>query len=269
MTRRQIIGVLSGAFAARALRAESVLTVAGVDHLKFRVASAGASALFYSSLFGGEIVALRNSTFQDSPQTDEIFLHIGEQPGPYLMFATVRSGEQPGLDHISLLAGPLSAARPNLERAGIPLIKPDQWGIWFRDPDNNLIELIYGPTRATFRAVGSQVPLPSHLRDLRPAFDPAAITRIELRTMNLSRATEFYSRVIAPPSGTQSFALGSTTLDLRIGMPGLERFAIAIRGFTPDSARRILDSRGIPHYGAPQSVLFRDPDGNELQLVAP
>ncbi|HTX38608.1 MAG TPA: hypothetical protein VME43_26460, partial [Bryobacteraceae bacterium] len=68
--------------AARILRGDqSMLSVSGLDHLKVRVASAGASAMFYYSLFGGDLVPLRNS-FPDSPRADEFFLKVGAPPLP-------------------------------------------------------------------------------------------------------------------------------------------------------------------------------------------
>jgi catechol 2,3-dioxygenase-like lactoylglutathione lyase family enzyme len=271
LARRQFATIWGGAAAARVLRAEPVLTVAGIDHLKLRVANSGASTLFLDGLFGGQVVSLRNATFPDSPPRDEFLLHLGAQPGPYLMLATVRSGEQPGLDHLSLLAGPIAAARASLERAGVSLMKPDQHGAWFHDPDGGLIELIYPPPRTTSLGPDPRLPIPAHLRDLRPAFEPAAITRVRLGSPNLATAAEFYSRVVAastivfPPT----FPCGATALELRNGAPGLDRLVIGIQGFTPETARRILTDRGITPYGAPHEVLFRDPDGNELQLVAP
>ncbi|HTX38018.1 MAG TPA: hypothetical protein VME43_23475, partial [Bryobacteraceae bacterium] len=51
--------IASGIVAARILRGDqSMLSVSGLDHLKVRVASAGASAMFYYSLFGGDLVPL-------------------------------------------------------------------------------------------------------------------------------------------------------------------------------------------------------------------
>jgi hypothetical protein len=273
-SRRRFARIIGAAAAARALRADApALSVTGIDHLKLRVANSGASALFYYGLFGGEIAALRNSTFPDSPLVDEFFLRIGEQPGPYLMLSGLRAGEKTGLDHLSLLAGPLPAARSILERNGISVIKPDQSGLWFRDPGDNLIELIYGPTRSTFGALApqSRLPLPANLSGLRPTFAPTAITRLRVGFPNLAAASEFYRRVVAAPTVVfpPTFPCGATALEFRNGAPGLDRIVVGIRGFTPETARRILTERGITPYGAPHEVFFRDPDDNELQVVAP
>lgn len=101
-----------------------MLSVSGLDHLKVRVASAGASAMFYYSLFGGDLVPVRNSTFPDSPRADEFFLKVGVPPFPYLMLRPLRVGESPGLDHLSVLADDIVAARSILARNGVSLINP-------------------------------------------------------------------------------------------------------------------------------------------------
>jgi hypothetical protein len=140
LTRREL--VLAGLAAARTLHSdEPVLSVSGVDHLKVRVASAGASAMFYHGLFGGDILPVSNSTFPDSPKVDEFFLKIGVPPFPYLMVSQIRGGESAGLDHLSLLVGDLVVARSTLARNGISLINPDQ-GLWFRDNGGTLLELM-------------------------------------------------------------------------------------------------------------------------------
>jgi hypothetical protein len=270
LTRREL-GFLAGLAAARTLRSdEPVLSVSGVDHLKVRVASAGASAMFYYGLFGGDIVPVSNSTFPDSPRVDEFFLKIGVPPFPYLMLSQIRGGESTGLDHLSLLAGDLVAARSTLTRNGISLINPDQ-GLWFRDHGGTLIELMAGPTWS-LQAQSMRLPVPSNLRSLRPAFETAALTRIHLRTLDSSAS--FYSQLFGreKAAGGRSFTCGATVLRLSLvteaQTPGLDRLVIAVRNFKPKQARRILKQRGIQLSGSRHEVLFRDPDGNELELVA-
>jgi catechol 2,3-dioxygenase-like lactoylglutathione lyase family enzyme len=269
LTRREL--VLAGLAAARTLRgAEPVLSVSGVDHLKVRVASAGASAMFYYCLFGGDIFPVNNSTFPGSPKVDECFLKIGVSPFPYLMLSQIRSGESTGLDHLSLLAGDLVAARSTLTRNGISLIDPDQ-GLWFRDNGGTLIELMAASTWG-LQAREMRLPVPSNLQSLRPAFETGALTRIHLRVLDSSAS--FYSQLFGreKAAGGRSFTCGATELRLSTvtgaQAPGLDRLVIAVRHFKPEQARRILKQRGIQPAGSQREVLFRDPDGNELELVA-
>jgi hypothetical protein len=273
MTRRELARILAGIAAAGTTRGdEPILSVSGVDHIKLRVANAGASAMFYYGLFGGDVVPVRNSTFRNSLRVDEVFLKIGAPPFPYLMLSGIREGESPGLDHLSVLAGNPVAARATLTRKGISLIDPGQ-GLWFRDTDGMLIELMAGPTWG-LQAQSIRLPVPSNLASLRPAFETAALTRIHLRIVDIGRATSFYSQLFGrdKATGERRFTCGPTVLQLDRGAgleaPGLDRLVISIRGFRPKQARRILEQRGIQPGGSQRQVLLRDPDGNELELVA-
>jgi catechol 2,3-dioxygenase-like lactoylglutathione lyase family enzyme len=273
MTRRELARFLTGFAAARTLRsAAPILSVSGVDHLKVRVASAGASAMFYYGLFGGDIVPVRNTTFPSSPLVDEVFFKIGAPPFPYLMLSGIRGGESPGLDHLSVLAGNPVLARATLTANGISLIDPAQ-GLWFRDPDGTLIELMPGPTWG-LQAQSMRLPVPSNLRSLRPAFETEALTRIHLRVVDIGRASSFYSQIFGrdKSTGERRFTYGATVLQLNqvagVKAPGLDRLVIAVRNFKPKQARRILEQRGIQPSGSRQEVIFHDPDGNELELVS-
>ena len=253
-----------------------MLAVSGIDHLKVRVASAGASAMFYYDLLGGDIVSVRNSTLPDSPRVDEFFLKIGVSPFPYLMLSQIHTGESPGLDHLAVLAGNPLAIRPILEHNRVSLINPDQ-GLSVRDADGTLIELMERPTWGG-TAQSIRLALPSNLRSFRPAFEPVALTRLCLSTPDVDRSADFYTRLFARQSaiplaaGGRAFAYGSTVLELTPAVEGetpvLNRLVIAVRNFKLNQARQILRRRGIQPYGSNREVLFRDPDGNELQLMA-
>lgn len=273
MTRRELARVLAGIAAAGTMRSdEPILAVSGVDHIKVRVANAGVSAMFYYALFGGDIVPVRNSTFPNSPQVDEVFLKIGAPPFPYLVLSGIRKGESPGLDHLSVLAGNAMVARATLARNGITLIDPDR-GLWFRDTDGTLIELMANPTWG-LQAQSIRRPVPSNLPSLRPAFETAAMTKIHLRVVDIGRATPFYRQLFGrdKATGERCFRCGPTVLQLNSGAgiktPGLDRLVISIRGFRAKQSRRILEQRGIEPRGSQNQVLLRDPDGNELELVA-
>ena len=277
-TRRQLAKVFVGIAATGTLRGdEPMLSVSGVDHLKLRVASAGASAMFYYDLFGGDIVSVRNSTLPDSPRVDEFFLKIGVTPFPYLMLSQITPGELPGLDHLAVLADNPVAMRPVLERNGISLINPAH-GLRVRDADGTLIELVARPTWGG-TAQSIRLALPTNLRGVRPAFEPVAVKRLCLRTVDVDRSAHFYSQLFGRQgaqslaAGGTAFTYGATVLELRPiaggQPPGLDRLIIAVRNLRLKQARRILQQRGIQPYGSKHEVLFRDPDGNEMELAVP
>jgi catechol 2,3-dioxygenase-like lactoylglutathione lyase family enzyme len=274
LTRRDLAKTLAGVAATAALRAEDPKPAAsGVDHVKLRVANSGASALFYYSLFGGEIISVRNSTLPDSPLVTEFFLKIGGLHFPYLVFAQVRAGELPGLDHISLLVDDPSAVRATLVQRGVSLIPP---GDWFHDADRNLLELMSGPSFG-IQAQNMRVALPANLAGIRPAFSAASVTRLCLRSADVARSVAFFRSTFNQPSshpvapGAEAILCGHTSLEIRpiatAQIPGLDRLIIAINGVGLTRARRVLEQRGIPLYGSRNEVLFRDPDGNELQVI--
>ncbi len=273
MTRRELARFLAGMAAAGTMRGEEpILSVSGVDHIKVRVANAGASAMFYYGLFGCDAVPARNSTFPDSPEVDEVFLKIGGPSFPFLMLSEVRKGESPGLDHLSILVGDLAAARATLARNGIALAGPKP-GVWFQDTDGTLIEMMAGPTWG-LQMPSMRLTVPSNLRSLRPAFEAAALARIHLGVADIGHTASFYSQLFGRDkvTGAGRFACGPTVLQLNPGSgvnaSGLDRLVISIRGFKPKQVRRILEERGIKPSGSQHQVLLRDPDGNELELIA-
>ena len=275
LTRRELAKALVGVTATAALRAEDPKPAAsGVDHVKLRVANSGASAMFYYSLFGGEIVSVRNSTLPDSPLVTEFFLKIGGLHFPYLVFAQVRAGELPGLDHISFLVDDPGAVRATLVRQGVTLIPP---GDWFHDADGNLMELMRGPSFG-IQNQNMRVALPANLGGIRPAFNGALLNRFCLRSGDAPRSAAFFRSIFNPPvvhpvaPGAQAIRCGQTALEIRpiavTARPGLDRIVIAVSGIGLKQARRLLEQRGVQSYGAREEVFFRDPDGNELQLIA-
>jgi catechol 2,3-dioxygenase-like lactoylglutathione lyase family enzyme len=269
-TRRQLVKGLAGIAAARTLRGdEPTLTVSGVDHIKLRVASAGDSAVFYFGLFGADILFLRNSTFPGSPLVDEFFMKLGAASFPYLMLSQVSGSEVPGLDHLSLILQNPASFRPTLERKGISPIHPDK-GLWVRDADGTLIEFM---PRPTWDSIGQNIrlPLPVNIRGVQPAFPASVLRRVRLRTPDVARSAGFYNQLFRPQSAG-TFTYGGTVLELRPATasqkPGLDRLVIAVPNLKPGDARRILQRRGIRPYGSRHELLFRDFDGNELELTA-
>jgi hypothetical protein len=278
LTRRKLVHALASVGCVNrlcALGPEPIVT--GIDHVKVRVANSGASAIFYYHLFGGEIIAVRNSTFPGAPEVDEFFLKIGAPQIPYVVFAQVRTDELPGLDHISLLADDHAEIRSRLHRNGVGLVRPDQ-GLWFRDADGRLVELMPRPTFG-IQAPGIRVALPTNFRGVRPAFQATAVVGLCLRSVDVARSIGFFHENFDLASvkpltvGAQALGCGRTTFEVKpisgTQTSGLDRIAIAIRGVTLKRARRLLAERGIRPYGSRHEILFRDPDGNEVGLIAP
>jgi len=240
-----------------AIAAQGVLMAAEtplpqLEHIKLRVVNSGVSALFYHSLFGGELRLLHNSTLASQTRVDEVFLKVGAATFPYLMFASLRDGETPGLDHIAILADP-AAAREAAVRAGGRLVDPDGYGLRVNDVDGTMIEVMNQPTWRSIPPIVGRTE-PSNWKGIRPAFEPVEVRSVSLGTNDAAKAASFYRTIFG----------GAPRLQFRSGPGGLARLEIAIR---PADARKILEGRGIPTYGSDNEILFKDPDGNEIGVV--
>jgi hypothetical protein len=277
LTRRKLMHAVASIGCVNRLSADGPKPlVTGIDHIKIRVANSGASAIFYYHLFGGEIIAVRNSTFPGTPEVDEFFLKVGAPQFPYIVFAQVRAEDLLGLDHISLLADNPAAIRSRLNRHGVALVRPDQ-GLWFRDADGRLVELMLRPTFG-IQAPGIRVKLPMNFGGVRPAFEATAVAGFGLRSVDVARSIGFFhetfdlASVKALTVGAQAVGCGRTIVEVRptsgTETSGLDRIAIVIRGVTLKQARRTLQERGIHPHGSSHEILFRDPDGNEVGLIA-
>lgn len=277
LTRRDLVHVLGSIGFVNCLSAsEPKPIVTGIDHIKIQVANSGASAIFYNHLFGGEIIAVRNSTFPGTPEVDEFFLKIGAPQFPYVVFAQLGADVLRGVDHISLLVNDPAAIRSRLAGNGVALIRPDQ-GLWLRDPDGRLVELMPRPTFG-LQAPGIRIALPINFRGVRPAFEATSVAAISLRSVDVTRSVRFFcenfdlASAKALTVGAEAMGCGRTIVEVRpisgTETSGLSRITIAIRGVILKQARRILEERGIHPQGSSHEIVFRDLDGNEVGLIA-
>jgi catechol 2,3-dioxygenase-like lactoylglutathione lyase family enzyme len=268
LSRRELMRFLAGVATIRG---------SGLDHLKVRVASGGASALFYYGLFGGDIVRVENSTLPRDTPVDEFFLKIGLAPYPYLMLSQMRAGESAGFDHMAILVENALAARALLERRRVAVVDSDP-GVRVRDVDGGLIELFVRPT---WGETGESIrrPLPANFKSVKPAFDAVALKRVCLRTLDAAKSGDFYGELFGGEtaqrfqSGGRVFTYGGTVLELVSGdgatAPRLDYLSIGVRNFRARSARRALLERGIRAYDSQRgTVRFLDPDGNDVEIVA-
>jgi len=243
LTRRDLGKLLVGAVVTTTARADQTTPPAyGVDHFKLKVVNAGASAMFYYDLFGGEVVSVRNGTMPESPMVDEFFLKVGDAAFPYLMLSQMAALDQPGLEHLAVLVNGSGITR-----------------IW--DADGRLVEIMSRPTWGGTSST-IQRPLPVNWKSLRPAFQPIALRRVKLLTTDPSHTAQFYGNLLG-------WQRAEAMLEFKPNpTPGLDRLVFSIHKMNSDHARRILRQRGIHTHGSRSDVLFRDVDGNLVELVA-
>ena len=112
-----------------------------------------------------------------------------------------------------------------------------------------------------------------------PSFLPLSMTRIGIRSADLPRAGDFYSRlygteVASAASGrSRLFGLGDSALELISGStnssPGIDYIRITIKDFNAEAVKRVLGERGIAMSDSPGLVRIADPDGIGIELAAP
>jgi catechol 2,3-dioxygenase-like lactoylglutathione lyase family enzyme len=278
--RRDILGLfIALALPGAAQTAEPIFEVAELNHINIRASNPTRSAHFYQSLFGGGLLWIEkippNPT---SPPAESWYLSLGQQ---FLSispsFPALHLG--PGLDHIcpALRGYQPKTAAAKLKERGIALMSGG--GGWIRDPDGMIYQLINdaGDSKPAV-APGFAKPKAGDKPAPGPApFAPVAIHQVTLRVADLNKTAAFLMTVfggeMASPSAGQArnFKFGDSVLRLiasgSSGPVGMDRFVIAVKNFSPDSARRALREHGVEPHGRAGEVRFSDPDGIQVQLA--
>jgi catechol 2,3-dioxygenase-like lactoylglutathione lyase family enzyme len=249
-----------------------MLQPATLDHVNLRVSNVAKSAEFYTDLFDTPL--LRNPALRARPNLppgEAFFLKMGEG---YLVVSSAFSPDTPGLDHYSVGIRDYDQAKlaAKLKDNGIAG-EARSADVWVRNLDGSFIQLrtTGGWARQTAalmqRAIGG------------PSFLPLSMTRIGIRSADLPRAGDFYSRlygteVASEASGrSRLFGLGDSALELvsgsRNSAPGIDYIRITIKDFNAEAVKRVLGERGIAMSDRPGLVRIADPDGIGIELAAP
>jgi catechol 2,3-dioxygenase-like lactoylglutathione lyase family enzyme len=282
--RRDILGLLCAlALPGSAQTAEPLFEIGALNHINIRASNPTRSAHFYQSLFGGRLQWIEkippNPT---SPPAESWYLSLGQQflsisPSfPALHLA-------PGLDHIcpALRNYQPKTAAAKLKERGIAVMSGG--GVWVRDPDGVIYQFV-NYAGASKPAVAPPMAKPKAGDTPVPAaapFVPVEIRQVTLRVADLNKTAGFLATVFGGEMAagstkqSRSFKFGDSVLRLIVEgtsgtshSAGMDRFAIAVKDFSPDSARRALQEHGVKPHGRSGEVLFRDPDGIQVQLVS-
>ncbi len=279
----KLLGVI--ALTRQARRAEPILQAAALDHFNIRVSDVAKSAAFYHKLFGGELLRVSNIPANPtSPPGEAFYLRTGES---YLVISPAFAQSPPGLDHICLGIRDYDPERTKtrLEQNGFTPQRSND-DLWVLDPDGQMIQLRFPGGWGRLGATRGALPAPPEItaHDV-PAFTPTSIIEISLAVADLNRSGSFYGRLFGLEAELPASSRGRT---IKIGdmilslLPpgtssgastgrGLDHFAVGIKNFAADSARRALRERGINSYDRNHAgqVYFRDPDGIQVQLASP
>ena len=280
VSRRQALMLLGAVAAVHSADAaeQAIMQPVSLDHVNIRVSNVAQTAEFYMGLF--ETPVLRNAALRaqpTSPPSEGFFLKFGEG---YLAISQAFAPDRPDLDHYSVGLRDYDKARltTKLQDGGIAVPPRSSTDVWVADLDGALMQLRQPGGWARQTAAPYQGPA-----RVGPPLSPLSMSRIGLRSADLRRAGDFYSRLFgteiasAASGRSRAFGLGDSVLEL-ISAPansgpasrGLDYIRVAVKDFSVEAATRILRERGIKIADglAPGSLRISDPDGLPIELAA-
>lgn len=179
---------------SRPSRRAGQLGIHSINHFQFSVPDLKKAEQFYSA-FGLEV----------ANHATGLTLRTENHPHSWV---TISEGPTKRLGYISLGAfeDDIESFRTNLQRNGVRQIDPpagfESNGIWFRDPDGVLLEIrVAEKTMPNSKSIvyNSSVPAGAQGAPFRHEVQPVRprrLAHILIFTSNVSRAIEFYSRVV-------------------------------------------------------------------------
>jgi catechol-2,3-dioxygenase len=273
VSRREALTLLGATAAMRSADAADpgMLQPATLDHVNLRVANAAKSAEFYMWLLDTPI--LRNPALRARPNLppgEAYFFKMGEG---YLVVSQAFSPDTPGLDHYSVGIRDYEQAKlaARLKDNGFAA-EARSADVWARDLDGSFIQL------RTTGGWARQSAAPMQRPSGGLSWSPLSMSRIGIRSADLGRAGDFYSRLYgtevaaAASSRSRTFGLGDSALELTSAAAnsssGIDHIQIAIKDFNAESARRILRERGVATSEGAGLLRITDPDGLGIELMA-
>jgi catechol 2,3-dioxygenase-like lactoylglutathione lyase family enzyme len=278
ISRRHALAVLGAAAAVGiAEAAESgLLQPLSLDHVNIRVSNVAKTGQFYMALFDTPV--LRNPALRaqpNSPPSEGFFLKFGDG---YLAISQAFAPEMPDLDHYSLGLRDNDKAKMTmkLQENGIAALPRPSNDLWVADPDGGLMQL--RPPGGWARQTATPYQAPARVG---PALSPVSMSRIGLRSADVSRSGNYYGRLFgteiasAASSRSRAFSLGDSVLELvaagatSAAAHGLDHIRITVKE-PAESLRRVLNERGIAikDGSAPGWVRVADPDGIAIEIAA-
>ena len=278
ISRRQAVILLGAVAAARSAGAAEagILQPVSLDHVNIRVSNVAKSGAFYVALFDTPV--LRSTTLRaqpNSPPSEGFFIKFGDG---YLAMSQEFAPDTPGLDHYSLGLRDYDKVKmtAKMQEGGIAPLPRSGGDLWVADLDGSLMLRQPGGW-----ARQSATPYQGPAR-VGPALSPLSMSRMALRSADLARAGDYYSRLFgteiasAASSRARAFSVGDSIVELvsagsapgASSARGLDHIRVTVKD-SADSIRRTLRERGIAMADGtgPGSVRIADPDGIGIELA--
>jgi catechol 2,3-dioxygenase-like lactoylglutathione lyase family enzyme len=217
ISRRQAVILLGAVAAARSAGAAEpgILQPVSLDHVNIRVSNVPRSGAFYVALFDTPV--LRSTTLRaqpNSPPSEGFFIKFGDG---YLAISQAFASDTPGLDHYSLGLRDYDKARmtAKMQDGGISALPRSGGDLWVADLDGSLMQLRKPGGWARQSATPYQGPA-----RVGPALSPLSMSRMVLRSADLARAGDYYSRLFgteiasAASNRARAFSVGDSIVEL-------------------------------------------------------
>jgi catechol 2,3-dioxygenase-like lactoylglutathione lyase family enzyme len=279
LSRRHALMLLGAVAAARSAGAaeSGILQPVSLDHVNIRVSNVARSGAFYMALFDTPVLRSTNLRAQpNSPPSEGFFIKFGDG---YLAISQAFAPDTPGLDHYSLGLRDYDKAKmaAKMQAGGIAALPRSSNDLWVADLDGSLMQL--RPPGGWARQTAT--PYQGAAR-VGPAVAPLSMSRFALRSADLARAGDYYSRLFgteiasAASSRSRAFSVGDSVLELvsagstpgAATAHGIDHIRVSVKD-SADAIRRTLRERGIAMTDAatPGSVRIADPDGIGIELA--
>jgi len=280
ISRRQAVILLGAVAAARSAGAAEpgILQPVSLDHVNIRVSNVPRSGAFYVALFDTPV--LRSTTLRaqpNSPPSEGFFINFGDG---YLAISQAFASDTPGLDHYSLGLREYDKAKmvAKMQDGGFAALPRSGGDLWVADLDGSVMQLRKPGGWARQSATPYQGPA-----RVGPALSPLSMSRMALRSADLARAGDYYSRLFgteiasAASNRARAFSVGDSIVELvsagsapgATTARGIDHIRVTVKD-SAESIRRTLRERGIAMAdgATPGSVRIADPDGIGIELAS-
>jgi len=270
MTRRDALFVLAAAAAPQARAEGGLLRATRVDHIGLAVGDIDKEMLFYSHLFGAEVL-------KDS-RTPKRYLRLGPC---YVAIAPATAGEAKRIDHFSIGIENFNAPemRALLEKAGFKVSGSDLGGgLFVTDPGGVSIQIW---DDQSWRKLIPPYAAPEAGPKMEALFHPRGMHHVAIQSGDQAETKEFYQKLFGEPGlntstpPQPSFPAGDTRIILynpATGKPAkIDHFSVLVDNFEAKSAVKAVKDLGAKAELSKQGTLneFYDPEGIRLQVTFP
>ena len=282
VSRREALAFCCAFAATNSARASEppLLQPISFDHINLRVSDLGRSITFYNDLFGGPILRVPSIPANPtSPSGEAFYIKTGDS---YLVISPAFPPDSPGLDHICFgvkdYAPEPVAAR--LRANGITTLAANRPGadidVWARDAGGIFVQLRSAGGWARLSTNRGGVPAAGFAST--GAFSVVSVSRIAVRSADLTRSGDFYGRIFgtetrSPDRNYRNFAIGDGTLSLCQSTSSNRTDAIdflefGVKTFNMELVHQDLRAHGILAESVPNSRQLRinDPDGIAIRI---